>query len=1135
MKKTYFLLLILLSFAVFSQNNPKQIIKQEAQKTLRGELKFEEIQKIYEEYFKTKDIHKKGSGYKPYKRWEHQWKDLVNPDGYLISPQQINSALQLKKNSFSNKTMALPPSNWTPVGPFSHTNTGSWSSGQGRVNKVYVDPNNANTLYIGAPGGGIWKSINTGLTWVPLSDQLAQIGVSGIVADHTNSNIIYIATGDADGSNTYSLGVLKSTDGGATWNPTGLAFNNTNTYAGDIVMHPTDNQKLWCATNIGLFYTSDGGTTWNNIVNNRDFSTGSIRFKPNNPTTIYATTNNRFYRSTNSGATFTNVIAGGNAAAGRLIIDVTAANPNYIYALASDSSNAELFLGIFRSEDSGTSWNRVDSGTDVFNGSSQARYDLALAVSQTNSEELYTGCLNIWKSTDGGFTMTQVNSWSAPFSASYSHADIHYLRFFGNTLYAATDGGIYKTTNGGANFTDLTAGLQISQFYKIAVSKQSAAKMMGGLQDNGGFAYSNNQWKSYYGADGMDTAIDPTNSNKYYGFIQFGSSLNISDNAGNSRASGVSAPDAEVNSATGDSGGNWVTPLTINSIGEVFAGYNSLYKLVNNNWVVQSISTIGTGNVELISIDPQNDDIMYVSNGLSLFKSIDRGINFNEVYVANSSITSICVNYSNSNIVYLTTAGTAGEALKSLDGGTFFASFSQNLPAIAKRVIKHQGRNSLNPLYVGTSLGVYYRDDSMSQWEPFDTGLPNVEVFDLEINLEDSKIIAATHGRGIWQSNIPIEVPAVDIKLQNIQNPTNLISCNTFINPAIEVKNNGSSVINTVNITYNYNGAPQIFNYSGNIASQATQLINIPPFNVASKGVYTLNVNSTTANDAFNDNNTGVTNFYVNDLGTIGQINNFETPANNVLTYNDGATNSQWQRAIRVGGTLNSGAENSVYTTNISGNYPDNTKAFLYSQCYDLTNVSNPRIKFNMKFDLEVNWDIVYVEYTTNNGQTWQVLGTQGTNWYNSSRLPTTTGNDCNNCVGAQWTGTNTTATDYFYDLNTLGAPSNIMFRIVFWSDEAVTQLGVNIDNFVIEGVLSTDKFNLENISIYPNPTNGIFTLNTKNIQIESIEIFDVSGKLIQKNMTNFKNVNISNASAGIYFVKINSNEKSITKKIIKN
>ncbi|ESU29887.1 glycosyl hydrolase [Flavobacterium limnosediminis JC2902] len=1127
MKKTYLLLTVLCSLLGYSQFNRSAPWMQGTTTTAnKNELTIDEIVSSFNAYWQNHDRKKKGSGYKPFMRWENHWRAQTNPDGTLMTPEAMWQALSQKKNSSASTNRSLPVSNWTPVGPFSHINTGSWSSGQGRVNFVYVDPTNSNTLYVGTPAGGIWKSTNNGSAWAPLSDQLPQIGVSGIAVDHTNPNVIYIATGDKDSSDTYSIGVLKSTDGGVTWNTTGLTFTDTSTLAGDLIMNPTDPNMLWVATSVGLYRTVNGGTTWTNEQTG-DFSQGSIRVKPGDPTTVYAVNGNRFYRSTNSGDTFTAITNGLPLTSGRLILDVTPANANYIYILSAATGGE--FQGIYRSTDSGTSWTVTSGTTDVFE-SNQSWYDLALAVSDTNADEIYTGCLNIWKSSNGGAAVTKMNNWSSPSSPAYTHADIHFLRFYGGKLFAGTDGGIYMSSTGGTSFTDLTAGLQISQFYKVAVSKQSADKMVGGLQDNGGHAYSSSQWKNFYGADGMDTAIDPNNSDKYYGFIQNGSSMYISTNAGSSLGSSVGSP--------GGADGNWVTPLVTNSLGEVYSGFAGLYKLVGSAWVLQNTNSVGTGNLELITVDPSNDNIMYVINGSALYKSTDKGINFTNTYTASATITSVCVHSTDSNIVYITTSGTGGQALKSVNGGVAFTSFSTGLPSIAKRVIKHQGRNSLNPLYLGTSLGVYYRDDSMTQWEPFDINLPNVSVSDLEINLEDSKITAATYGRGIWQSPIPSEVPPTDIKLVTVNSPTTAVNCGSFI-PQVTVRNNGMNPISSVTVNYQYNGAPQNYVWNGTIAPSASQTIDLPQVTVA-KGVYTLNVITTTTNDAYSDNNQISIPFYVNDGGTVGVVNTFETAGEALLTYNDGAAVSQWQRGIRTGGGVMATGTNKVYATNLSGNYPDLVKSYLVSQCYNLSNVVNPVIRFKMKFNIELNWDVVYVQYSTDFGQTWNVLGTQGANWYNSSRTPSTTGSDCNNCPGAQWTGADTTLKSYFCPLNALNTQTNVIFRIVFHSDESSTQAGVVVDDFVIEGTLANQNFELNNVSVYPNPSNGLFTLALGTFIPETITVYDLSGKIIltDENVTisnSDYSLNLSSAASGIYFVKIASENQSVVKRVIKN
>ena len=158
-----------------------------------------------------------------------------------------------------------------------------------------------------------------------------------------------------------------------------------------------------------------------------------LRLKPSDPTTVYGVTGSNFYKSTNTGTTFTvnGVASGLPTSSSRLVMDVTPANSNYIYILSSTTANA--FQGIYRSIDSGATWTKSTATTDVFE-STQSWYDLAFAVSTTNANEIYTGCLNVWKSIDGGATVTKVNNWSSPSSATYTHADIHFLGYFGSKL-----------------------------------------------------------------------------------------------------------------------------------------------------------------------------------------------------------------------------------------------------------------------------------------------------------------------------------------------------------------------------------------------------------------------------------------------------------------------------------------------------------------------------------------------------------------------------------------------------------------------------------------------------------------------------------------------------------------------------
>lgn len=718
-------------------------------KSTNEDLNINEIKASFDNYWQSKDKNERGSGYKPFMRWHYQWKNFADNEGKLQNSIDFWKAWETKENFKKNNRVLIPESNWTPLGPDNHVNTGSWSTGRGRVNIIEVDPNNANTWYMGTPAGGIWKSTNAGGSWSPLSDYLPQIGVSGIAIDPTNSNIIYISTGDKDAADSFSFGVFKSIDGGQTWQTTGFTQSWQFQALGDIIINPNDANQLFLATNTGLFRSNDGGSTWSNRQSG-NFTQGNIRFNTANANIIYAVSNNRFYRSTDSGNTFVEITTGLPTNSTRLVMDVTPNDSNYIYILAYRSGATNFgFQGVYRSTNGGDNFTARNTSTNILE-SSQAWFDLAIAVSSTNKDVIFTGCLNVWRSTNGGTNFTKINSWSEPTSASYTHADIHYLGFKGNRLFCGSDGGIYSSTDNGVNFANNTSNATIGQFYRISVSPNTTSKIMGGLQDNGGFGLNNNVWRNFYGADGMDAAIHPSTDNTYYGFIQSGLTLYYSTNGGVNRHGGINSP--------GGIEGNWVTPLAINSAGQLFSGFNRLYRLsgtTSGPWVAQSSNTF-SGNISWIAIDPSNNANMFLSVGNELFKSTNTGASFVSVSTFGSSITSIDVHSTNSNIVYVTTSGWSGNRVfRSTDGGSSFSSITDGAPSIPINVIKYQNGSSNDAVYIGTAHGVYYRDNTNNMFVPFDTNLPNVSVRDIEINTVDQKIVIATFGRGVWMSDLP--------------------------------------------------------------------------------------------------------------------------------------------------------------------------------------------------------------------------------------------------------------------------------------------------------------------------------------------------------------------------------------------
>lgn len=1078
-------------------------------------LTYQEIKNAGDLYWESHDKEAKGSGYKPFMRWLETAKAFVKPDGTL----QTNSEIQLEIQKFQTLGTNSDPSNWMPMGPFSYTNSGSWSAGQGRVNSMTIDPSNPNIYYIGTPGGGTWKSTDAGVTWTPLNDYISRVGSSAVAVDPNNSNIVYVGTGDDDGGDAPSIGLLKSTDGGLSFNPTGLSFPDAlNANISEVYLDPVNSNKLVVASSRGLYISNDAGASFNRTLfgNIKD-----IKFKPGDSNTIYLSTSNSFHRSTNGGNSWDTIFNGLPSNMGRSVIAVTPANDNYVYLLIINSQ-ANL-VGVFRSTNSGLSFNRRDNGTDILE-SGQGWYDLALEASPTNPNVIYTGCLNMWKSSNGGSSFNKMNFWNRPNDPDYVHADIHQIRQFGNELFALTDGGVYRSTNDGSSFTDLTAGAQIGQFYRVAVG-QSSADLAGGLQDNGGFVRSNNTWKNFHGADGMEAGINPNNSNTRYAFTQFGGGLYFTLDGVNNAGS-IQGPEQ----------GNWITPLKTDSQGIIYAGYSRLYKIDGGNSFMAVSNSFGQ-NIDLIEIDPNDDSQIYVAVNENLFRSTDSGANFSFVQSFGINISAIEVNGNDSNTIYVATSGAFGDVYRSTNNGSSFSDITYNLPRLGKNTLAHQPLNAIENLYVGTSAGIYRLEGNSTQWELFNTNLPNSSVRDLEINTNDGIITAATYGRGVWQSDIPVVSPQSDVSLSRIVYNGGVISCSSD-SIALEVRNNGLSPITQLVIDYQIGAATVISNQVAvNIPAGTSDIVSLPSISFP-LGVTDFTVEINTANDAFSSNNIRTTQISLNQTGTLNDTFGFAN-RDFLVEENSGGSNT-WERGVPNGFVLNtagSGNNNTAYATNLNGNHGDNVRSYLISGCYDLTGVSAPFLSFEMAFDIEENWDLLYMEYSIDSGSTWNLLGSAAdSNWYNSSRTPN--GQNCFNCVGGQWTGSATGMNTYSKSLDFLTTESNVIFRYSFVTDRSVTEEGAVIDNFVITGTLSNRSGEIEDlISIYPNPSSGIFNIQWNDNRSFDYKIFDVSGKLIQNRIDNKglqHQIELSSAASGIYFLEITSGTGSVTKKLMK-
>ena len=902
---------------------------------------FYQIQDSFNAYWNGRTI-EKGKGYKAFRRWEAYMEPRVYPTGNLTIPSQTYANyVEWSKNTTKSKggTLKSVAGNWALLGPVGKPVNG----GAGRINFIRFDPVTSTTMYVGAPDGGLWKTTNGGTSWTTNTDQLAVIGCSDIAINPANNQIMYLATGDGDGGDTYSTGVLKSTDGGATWVATGLAWTaNQGRTISRLLINSTNPLIVMAFGSNGIWRTTDGGTTWAQPATG-NFACKDAEFKPGDVNTIYAA-GTTFRKSIDGGVTWGTAIATGLTGIGRLSIAVTAANPAYVYVLAAKNSDAG-FLGLIRSTNSGGAFttrmassatNNIlgwDNGSDA---GGQGWYDLTIAASPTNAEEVYTGGVNIWKSTNGGTSFTLNTHWYGGYSKPNVHADIHDIVFLpgsGTTVYSGNDGGVYRTTNSGTAWSDISANLAIAQQYRVGLSSSNVSLLVTGHQDNGTNKMNGTTWTEIYGGDGMDCFIDRTNNNNIYGSYVYGEYYRSTNGGTNWTAINTGLP-----------AGDWLCawhqdPVTATTL--YAGGRAALYKTTNSGtgWTAMGTPT-GSGNIIEFEIAPSNNQIIYAlktgTNAVS--KSINGGTSFTSVSTGLPTTvapTDIAISNTDPNIVFVTYSGygSTSKVFKSINGGTSWTNLSTGLPNIPMNTIVYSNGSVDNGIYVGTDVGVYYKDN-ITNWVAFNVGLPNVAVRDLEIYYPTNRLRAATFGRGTWDSDLYTAVAAV---------------------PAASFTPSSTTICVGQSVTYTNtsSGIPTSYSWTFAGGTPSTSTAANPTITYNTVGTFQVDLTATNASGS----NTLSQPNYITVIGGSGSALPLSEgftlatfPPTNWSLINLDASATTWARHATVG--LAPTAGNSMWFDN-----------FVFNDSGNSDELRTPRLNFQSLSSAQMTFDVSYAPY----------------------------------------------------------------------------------------------------------------------------------------------------------------------------
>jgi hypothetical protein len=672
------------------------------------------------------------------------------------------------------------------------------SSDSGRVRNIVTDPANSQTVYVAFAGGGVWKSTDGGAFWSAKTETLGSLSVGSLEMDPNNANTLYLGLGDPfDGT---GIGLVKSTNGGDAWSAP--IFLGDSSVIPDIAVVPGNSSIVMVATNKGLYRSTDGGSSYAKVT----IATGSaespyvwsiasgggsnwvISLEADPSATA---TNGQIWRSADNGATWTRTTSGLTDAGGLARMTVASAPSlrTTLYALAAKSTftGSSDFANVFKSTNGGSTWTAMGSTTKggrvtyksytnkntestalstVLNG--QGWYGQMIVVDPTNPNSVFFGgALLLAKTADGGSTYSQASNWLAQFSLPYVHADMH-AGYFSNDgkLFVGSDGGIFLSTNAGTSWTaTLNEGIASHLVYQVGSSTANTNAVIVGLQDNGTRVRVSNTgvFNQEIGGDGFGCDVNQTNANQMLGSLYY-SRIQKSTDAGLNFASACSGITECNNSSTAP----FITVLSRwagDSTGNTLFTYSNtkVYKTTNyaGAWAALGVSGLPTTSFYIrgVSAAKTNASVIgVVANGGRVFLTNNGGSTWTTPAVLPNnglSLSSIAFDPIDSNTIYVTSVApdqTKNHIWKSTNFGASWAvldagGFPAGIPVNSIQADPITGTT----LYAGAHMGVYRSLDSGATWSRYGAGMPLVNVTDVYVAADDSLVRAATFGRSVWE------------------------------------------------------------------------------------------------------------------------------------------------------------------------------------------------------------------------------------------------------------------------------------------------------------------------------------------------------------------------------------------------
>ncbi len=720
-------------------------------------------------------LHKtRGRWFQSRAAWPHR-----EPDAAGLTTERARAASDLPAHRAA--------SDWSLVGP---TNIG------GRMTSIICDPTDADHIWAGSAGGGVWESLDGGEGWFTEWHEQESLNVGSLAIDPRNPDRIYCGTGEADLSlDSYAgSGVYRSSDGGRTWLLVADArTQDIPTRIGAIAVDPFDSDHVVLggigftpAAPSGLYDSGDGGRSWIRlaVIPSPHTWCHAVVFHPVEAGTLYAAitelgSGSGIHKSTDGGSSWQRLSAGlpSGFQTHRTSLAISPSEPQILYALIASpaaagalTADAEIAAepcGVFRSDDGGDTWEEVGAGQ--FQGEQQMSYNNTIAVDPTDSDRIICGGVDLHRSTDGGATWQQVTLWTAGRgNPHYAHGDHHTLLIPAadpDRVYSANDGGVDVSFDRGRSWHHRSSGLSTTMYYDIDVSQADGRLFGGGAQDNGTLITTTGSPDDHVditGGDGGWIVFDPGDVSHIVASIYNMNIFRFQDQEWSDITPHGATPEEEVVlKAERDS--MWMVFIAMdpNDGDTLFTGSQRMWRTRDGGDTWQPVSgAFDGGDITAIAVARSDSAVVYAAteNG-GFFRSVDGGDTWEGNLAGGTlpgvTITRIAVKPNNANLVMVTVANSgSSHVFRSDNGGDTWRDMDRGvLPDAPFHAIAIPASKPRTVFACGDA-GVYASGNLGKTWRNLTGSLPTTLMVDLVYQDQDRTLSVATYGRSIWRVDL---------------------------------------------------------------------------------------------------------------------------------------------------------------------------------------------------------------------------------------------------------------------------------------------------------------------------------------------------------------------------------------------